>query len=313
MEKIREQIKEFKPNLSPSSLNLYLSKLKKFNNDKGKFNIRSLYNYDKVMEVVDRRENLSTRKSTLTAIVVALQAQKRPNKKLIEKYREVMINYLTKENSDAMKQEKSDKQEKNWISMDDFTGLINKLQNKIKEKGIIKNDTITDGEYKLLQDYVILRLYHEYPFRNDFGSLHIVNNEDGLEKDKNYLVTGNDYKIILNKYKTSKKYGTKEYVLSKQLKNLVRKLLKHNTTGMLLANRSRTKPMTRNNLTITLQTIFMKHLGKKIGSSMLRHIQSTADNKNKETLLEQQKEEQKTQDRYLHSGKTNQLYAKLND
>lgn len=310
MEKIREQIKEFKPNLSSSSLDLYLSKLKKFNNDKGKFNIRSLYNHDKVMEVVDKRENSSTRKSTLTAVVVALQAQKKPNKKLIEKYREVMINYLTKENSDAMKQEKSAKQEKNWVSMDDFVNLINKLQNNIKEKGIIKKDILNNKEYKELQDYVILRLYHEYPFRNDFGSLHIVKNEDGLEKDKNYLVVGKDYKIILNMYKTSKKYGTKEYMLSKQLKSLVKTLLKHNKTGMLLANKKRTKPMSRNNLTITLQTIFMKHLGKKIGSSMLRHIQSTADNEGKETLLEQQRKEQMTQNRYLHSGHTNQVYAK---
>lgn len=310
MEKIREQIKEFKPNLSSSSLDLYLSKLKKFNNDKGKFNIRSLYNHDKVMEVVDKRENSSTRKSTLTAVVVALQAQKKPNKKLIEKYREVMINYLTKENSDAMKQEKSAKQEKNWVSMDDFVNLINKLQNNIKEKGIIKKDILNNKEYKELQDYVILRLYHEYPFRNDFGSLHIVKNEDGLEKDKNYLVVGKDYKIILNMYKTSKKYGTKEYMLSKQLKSLVKTLLKHNKTGMLLANKKRTKPMSRNNLTITLQTIFMKHLGKKIGSSMLRHIQSTADNEGKKSLLEQQKEEKATEDKYLHSGHTNQVYAK---
>ena len=80
MEKIKEQIKEFKPKLSESSLKLYVSKLKKFNNDKGKFNIRSLSNHDKVMEIVNKKDNISTRKSTLTAIVVALQSQRRPNK-----------------------------------------------------------------------------------------------------------------------------------------------------------------------------------------------------------------------------------------
>ena len=224
-----------------------------------------------------------------------------------------MLKYMKDENGSIMKQEKSAKQEARWISMDDFTGLINKLQTKIKEKNIIKNSIISDAEYKLLQDYVILRLFHTYPWRNDIASLHVVDNEDNLDKDKNYLVTGKDYKVILNKYKTSKNYGSKEYVLSKQLKNLVKNMMKHNKTGMLLANRSRSKPMTRNNLTITLQSIFMKHLGKKVSSSMLRHIQSTKDNEDKKSLLEQQKEEQDTEDKYLHSGRTNQLYAKKDD
>ena len=68
--------------------------------------------------------------------------------------------------------------------------------------------------------------------------------------------------------------------------------------------------MTRNNLTLHLNRIFMKYTGKKIGSSMLRHIQSSELNKDMISLVEQQKQSKSVEDKFLHSGLMNQLYAK---
>ena len=311
MDTIKNQIKNFKPNLSESSLNLYIGKLKRFKT-KDTFDIKIFNNIDAIFTHLDEYPNISTRKSILTAIVVALQAQPKPNKKLIEKYQESMMTYLNQENTVAFKQEKTDKQKDKWIEMNDFVETINKAQQEIKEQKIMKKKELDNCEYQLLQDYIILRLYHEYPLRNDMASLHVIDNEKKIEENKNYLVVGDkEYKIILQQYKTAKRYGKKEYVLDQNLQRLVKKLLKYNDSGFLLLNKNRKSKMSRNNLTLNLNRIFLKYTGKKIGSSLLRHIQSSELNKNKPTLQQQQENEKNIQNKFLHSGMMNQLYRKV--
>jgi hypothetical protein len=310
METIKNQIKNYKKNLSESSLKLYIGKLKRFKT-KDTFDIKIFNNTDVIFTHLDEYPNISTKKSLLTAIVVALQSQPKINKKLIEKYQEEMMKYLNQEQSQVFKQEKSDKQQKNWITMQDFVETINKVHKEIKEKKIMKKKELNNTEYQLLQDYIILRLYHEYPLRNDVASLHVINDEKKLEENKNYLVVGDKYKIILQQYKTFKRYGKKEYILDKNLQRLVSKLLKHNTSGFLLLNKNRKSKLTRNNLTLHLNRIFIKYTGKKIGSSLLRHIHSSELNKDKPTLQQQQENENNIQNKFLHSGMMNQLYRKV--
>jgi len=310
MDNIRSQIRNYKNNLCESSLNLYIGKLKRFMQN-GKFDIKIFDNTDTIFKHLDEYPNISTRKSILISIVVALQAQPKPNKKLIDTYHEQMMKYLNQENAITFKQQKSEKQKERWIQMDQFVETINKVGEEIKEQKIMKKKELDNCEYQLLQDYIILRLYHEYPLRNDVGSLHVINDEKKIEENKNYLVVGDEYKIILQQYKTKKKYGKKEYILDKNLQRLVKKLLKYNDSGYLLLNKNRKGKMTRNNLTLHLNRIFIKHTGKKIGSSLLRHIQSSELNKDKPTLQQQQENENNIQNKFLHSGMMNQLYRKV--
>ena len=88
-------------------------------------------------------------------------------------------------------------------------------------------------------------------------------------------------------------------------------MLKYNDSGYLLLNKNRKGKMSRNNLTLHLNRIFMKYTGKKIGSSMLRHIQSSELNKDRISLLEQQKQIKNVEDKFLHSSMMNQLYRKI--
>ena len=311
MDEIKNQIKKFKPNLSESSLKLYIGKLKRFKT-KDKFDIKIFNNTDAIFKHLDEYPNISTKKSLLTAIVVALQSQPKQNKKLIEKYQEEMMKYLNQENATTFKQEKSDKQQKNWITMQHFVETINKVHKEIKEKKIMKKKELDNCEYQLLQDYIILRLYHEFSWRNDIASIHVIDDEKKIEENKNYLVTRDkEYKIILQQYKTFKKYGKKEYTLDKNLQRLIKKLLKHNDSGYLLVNKNRKSKMTRNNLTLHLNRIFMKYTGKKIGSSLLRHIQSSELNKDRISLIDQQKQIKSVEDKFLHSSLMNQLYRKI--
>ncbi len=91
METIKKQISKFKPNLSESSLNLYISKLKRFKM-KDKFNIKIFDNIKTILNHLEEYPNISTRKSILTGIVVALQAQEKPNNKYTIKPINTMIN-----------------------------------------------------------------------------------------------------------------------------------------------------------------------------------------------------------------------------
>ena len=307
MDNIKSKIQSYKPNLSQSSLDLYASKLKRFIKNK-KLPYKTFKNVNEIMEVINTTPNISTRKSILTAIVVYLQTSKKQNKKLIEEYRKPMMEYVEKENLIEFLQQKSEKQKEKWISMEEFINVINTLYNQIKP--FIKNKVLDKKQYYKLQSYVILRLFFEYPFRNEIGTLFIVKNNKNLDDNKNYLVKGKDYTIILQKYKTSKKYGKREYILDKKLKNIIKILLRHNKCGYLLCNVNMTDRMRPNNLTLTLQKIFYDYTGKRVSSSILRHLQATEENKNKPSLQEQLEEEKKIQNKYLHNGKMNQLYAK---
>ena len=309
--KISERIKLLKPTLSDSSLKLYLSKLKKFATSKGKMPVKTFNNFDDIIEKVNgMSSNVSTKKSILTAIVIFLQSAVKPNHKLINRYKEPMVGYMKQEGTESFKQEKNDKQQKNWVSMDEFTEIINKMQSEIKKEGLLVQSELSNKEYTQLQHYIIMRLFHEFPFRNDVASLNIVKTKENMDNTKNYLVTGKEYTIVLNNYKTSKKYGSKEYVLKPELKKLIKKLLKHQDCGYLLCNTNRKGRMTRNNLTQTLQKIFMKHTGKNVSSSMLRHVQASELNKDKPTLQEMKKEDEEVQNKFLHNTTTNLLYTK---
>jgi hypothetical protein len=118
-----------------------------------------------------------------------------------------------------------------------------------------------------------------------------------------------DYVIELNKYKTSKTFGQKRYILSKGLKKLLKIFFKHNTSPYLLTNADRKTMLSRNSLTKTLQQVFMREAGKKIGSSLLRHIQAFERNKDKPTIKEQEDNEKNIQDTFLHNGNMNNVYS----
>ena len=59
-------------------------------------------------------------------------------KKIIKQYTDEMMRYMHKENEESFKQEKTEKQKTNWITMDDFVNVINEMQTEIKEQGLMK-------------------------------------------------------------------------------------------------------------------------------------------------------------------------------
>jgi len=80
MENIEAQIQKYKPNLCRSSIKLYITKLKRFMKD-GEFDIKVFDKVKNILSHIESYPNISTRKSILTSIVVALNAQKKKEEK----------------------------------------------------------------------------------------------------------------------------------------------------------------------------------------------------------------------------------------
>jgi len=314
IDNIKKEIGE-KRKLRPSSLNAYASNMNKLHKlmfDKDITDLNFLKDKNKVMKTIDNKK-LSTRKSYLAAIVVTLMAFDK-DEKLIEKYRDEMEDLAKRFNTEMQEQKKSEKQDKNWVSLTALRKVMRKYRNELNEKGIFKKnpDDLNNKEFELLQKWIVASLYildDNPPLRNNYIMKTISNTDysklsDAQKKERNYLIikSRNNKTFSLGDYKTSGKYGTKLIPVGKKLNSALNIWLRFNTTGNLLLN-SRKEPMTGNGLTKFLQKTFAP-TGKNISSSMIRHIFISE----KFPAVNDEKEE--VASKMLHSTSQQTLYSK---
>jgi len=315
IEKLKKEIGEHRK-LRASSINAYASNLNKLH--KLMFDGEEISDLDflkdrkKVMKTIEDKK-LSTRKTYLAAIVVALMAFEK-DEKLISPYRDDMEALAKKFNDDMEKQKKSETQDKNWVSLAALRKVMRKYRNELNEKGIFKKeyDDLTNKEFDLLQKWIVASLYildDNPPLRNNY-IMNVISNKDYeklSEKEKeerNYTVvkSRNNKFFSLGNYKTSGKYGTKIIPVGKKLNSALNIWLKFNKTGHLLLN-SKREPMTANGLTKYLQKTFSP-TGKNISSSMIRHIFIS------EKFPAQNAEKEEVAEKMGHSVEQQTLYSK---
>ena len=141
-----------------------------------------------------------------------------------------------------------------------------------------------DPEILKYQEYLILTLYKNFPLRNDFASMEVISqreyNKISKENKKNYLVvrTNNKpmYRSILNSYKTSAKYNQKIIeVKDSELEKVIKKYLEHQRSKYFTISPVGTlgeRALTSNELTKIFGAVSTREIGKRLGSSLLRHI-----------------------------------------
>ena len=313
-----EKLKDFKPNLKVNSINTYLTNIHKlnrhFNNlDKSDTNITNLdflEKFDDVMNEINKETN-NTKKNRLIAIVCILKSLDK-DKDLIKKYQDEMTNTALEQQTKDKKQELTEKQKENWVDYDDIVKLTNILFDKIELSKILEKDNLNRSEYNLLQEYILIRFYINFPIRNDLNNVKVIYNKKDDDKENNFLlVEDNKMSFILNKYKTDKIYGSINYDIDKKFSKIINIFLKHNKSGYFITKMNMKDPITSNGITKLLNKIFQKNLNKKISTSMLRHIIITHDKKNDPTIKELEKKKKEIEKKYLHSGDMNNLYRKI--
>lgn len=314
-----QHIQELKPKLKINSIQTYITNLYKICrelNNKSKKDcdlgdLSFLNNFDSVMKTI-KDETLNTRKNRLIAIVVSLKAID-GDKELIEKYSEEMTK-LAEESEERVKRQKlTDKQRDNWVSYEELIKLVEKLFDAIKKEDILKKEKLTRGEYTTLQDYILLRTYLTFTWRNDFADMKIIKTEKEDNNKDNFLLLkkGMPDKFILNQYKTDSKYGKKTVKIPPSLAKVIKRFLKFNKSGYFLTLQDGIRPINSNGITKALNRLFEKHLGKTIGSSLLRHIVISHFRKNDPTIKQMQEKNKEIEDKFMHSASMNDQYRKI--
>ena len=261
--------------LSQNSINLYKRNLLKLNDNKPIRSFNFLKNKEEILNKIKELKPTTQRSYIISICSVLRDIPK--YKKMYEEYFELLKDF---NNDLKVNTDKSEKQEKNWISQEEVLSVhkklkedvINLLQKKRKIDKAVSN--------KLFLNYMILSLYTLInPRRNkDYSLMKIASNTD--DENYNYLMIDkkNTMKFILNKYKTDKKYHSVEIDVPDDLKEVIQLYLKYHPLKAELKKKDYDMPFLvdeqgkglKNSTEIT--KILNKIFGMKISSSMLRNI-----------------------------------------
>lgn len=177
----------------------------------------------------------------------------------VKEYRNKLKEYYNNVLSDNNVSEKQ-KKALDALNLD----MIDKM---IEDRNNVKNKNIED-----LEDLILLKLLRVFPMRNDFGDLYICKNIKSANDNKNLLLlTQRSCKIILNEFKTFKKYGTKEFIIPVDIHLLIKELINKDREKTYLLETLERKPLSPTMMTKRVNWIF-RDLDVKIGTTILRKI-----------------------------------------
>ena len=263
--------------LSQSSLDAYARNLLKLNDDKPIINLKFLDDVSKITEKLSKyKEN--TKRNYLIAITSVLSLDKSTSKKkqnLYDAYFKLMMEKNKELKAIEGSNEKTEVQKENWLSWSDVEKTRDDLKSKVDSFKTSKELSL--NQYNILLECVIISLYtYLPPRRNDYMNMLITKSPSGVET--NYYDIDKK-QFIFNKFKTSKKEGQVIVNIPNELQNVLSTYLKFHPD---IKNKIKKKfneipflvfydgkPLVQvNSITRILNKIF----GKKIGSSMLRHL-----------------------------------------
>ena len=272
-------IKKARPNIKDNSVKMYVSNLEKL---KKLFNAD---NYDFLKDekkVLDKLSNLSdnTIRNYLNAILIYLMAINDKGKldDEVKIYTELRDDLNKKYEDNQASGNISEKQKENFVDIEEIYKMIETMGKEIKDKKIKKKEDLTSKDKSLLMIYIIFNIYVRLPMRNDIAGMEAISKRqynklsESEKKEKNYLVVEKGKMImILNKYKTSKKYEENKIDVPKDLEKLLRLYIRINGMGVLFTT-STGNPLSRNALSQLLIKTSKKYMDKSISTTMLRKI-----------------------------------------
>lgn len=264
-----------KKDLALGSMDLYITKIKKLNDNKPIKNLNFLSNQETILDKIKTLKP-NTQRTYIISICSLLKCiDDKKNKKMYDKYSKLLDDFNIKLKDQT---EKTETEIDNWVKPDDIIELYNN----------IKKQTNTNPTKINYQNLLLLSLYHLIPPRRnkDYQLMKVIKNSDSeLSTDFNYIDLEKK-QFIFNNYKTSRTYKSQIIDIPEELFNIITEYIKifdikEGNEGWLLVNPKTNKPYTNNNtITILLNKIF----NSKVSSSMLRKVYLTSkySDKNKE-------------------------------
>lgn len=268
----KQYLKKKRETLSTSSINTYSSILRSLYKKVFGEGLIDVKKFENTKTIIKHLEDIppNRRKTILSALVIITDKKE---------YRELMMNDIQRYKEEINKQEKTDAQEKNWVTSEEIGAKLKELQ-KIATPLMTKQTSLTNGELQQVQNYIILALLGGsmgiLPRRaKDYVDFKIRNINT---KEDNYM-TEDGKQLVFNSYKTARAYGEQRIKLPTKLRNILRKWITLNPSDYLLIdslNQPLGGPMKSANGSVKLNQRLEKIFnGKKAGVNMLRHAKLT--------------------------------------
>jgi len=283
---LKEIIMLNRPNVSRTTVATYLSVLKNLyysaHEPTDKIDVKWFHDQDAVLEAVEKHP-LRTRKTYLSAVLVINNG--RFSNKIIEQVAE--DREAIKEMDDS--NEKSEKQEDNWMDYDDVKEVWNKSYNRVKHLLNSRSTITRRNDLNELSDFMLLTLTSGIFFPPRRSEWAVVKIKD-YDVDKDNYVDSKNGAIVLNLYKTAKKYGAERIMYPKEFKAILKKYLAvlPETQDHLIFD-THDKPTNNVKMAHRLNMLF----GRKISTSMLRHIYASKRAEMLPAIREMQKDAEK--------------------
>ncbi len=301
MEIIKTEILKQRPGLSANSVETYVSLLSNLHRNLSKVDMTLKWftnNENKVLKYVETIPKDSTKKSLLSAYFVLTGKAKT---------HELMLVYAKSVNDENAKNNKSQAQEDNWITQDEFSSKLETLK-RVAFKTIMKQKVINKKDKLHMRDLLAIYVYYVIPPRRllDFTESKIRN----IDKSKDNYFDVKSGTFTFNVYKTAKFYGKDEVQINRDLEDFVKVYkfwLKINPSDYLLVDNSDNK-LSSSKLTKILNRIFEKNVSVNI----LRHsfVTEKMDKVSKKPIREVIADMQKLSADMSHSSSMQQEYYK---
>jgi hypothetical protein len=214
-------------------------------------------------------------RKTSIASLMALVGKEHVSKDIVD----MMVSDKNTLKAKYTSQEMSEKQKDNWIPMDEVNAIESRLLDIIKPI-LSQKHPVTSDQMKMIVDWLLVALTSGRYFSPRRSEWQYVKLKDVNQETDNYI----DLKkgaFVLNRYKTAKLYGREEIPYGKPFGVLLKKVLALIPDQTYLLEH-KGKPFNSSTITSRLNSIF----GKKVSTSMLRHIYITDKYKDMPALKE---------------------------
>jgi hypothetical protein len=263
-------------NLSDTTASAYIKTMTILNEKKPFKNLSFLKKTEEVMKKLATYAD-STQKTLLASItsVLSLEKDKSGYKKTYKFYHDQMMDKAKTAKVEGGSTVANEKQTENWLTWEEVLNKLTELKEKVN--AFAGEKKLSETHYNTLLSYIILSLYTAVPPRRnqDYLCMVVATKKKGFteDKDTNYLMLTKKVptEFVFNKYKTAKTYGRQVVPipagLGEALGIYLKRIPKNSATTLLVGydGTSITQPN-------AITRILNKTFGKKIGSSMLRHI-----------------------------------------
>ncbi len=261
----KDFLREKRDTLSNSSINTYSSILRSLYKKVFGDGLIEPKRFDDHKKIIGYLKDVppNKRKTILSALVIIT------NKK---EYRELMMSDIQDYKKIIDKQEKTDSQEKNWVTAEEIDLRFKQLEKTALP--LMKKDSLSNSELQAVQNYIILALLsgkYIMPRRSkDYVDFKIRN----INKDKDNYISDDGKSLVFNSYKTAKAYGRQTVKLPTKLRNILKRWIALNPHDYLLvdSNGSALGGEGKSaNGSVKLNQRLEKIFGKKAGVNMMRH------------------------------------------